>query len=109
MSSFSPLWGGNHSIVVSRNFGLLLVQYPAARAAGWARSSRTAARRRGLDQRRDTAQDLAPEPPRGERDLIVGALHKADGNWMRAAESLGIARSSLYRKLKTFGITVTDS
>ena len=45
----------------------------------------------------------------GERDLIVGALHKADGNRMRAAESLGIARSSLYRKLKTFGITVTDS
>ncbi|TFB71242.1 GAF domain-containing protein [Cryobacterium glaciale] len=45
----------------------------------------------------------------GERDLIVGALHKADGNRMRAAESLGIARSSLYRKLKSFGITVTDS
>lgn len=45
----------------------------------------------------------------GERDLIVGALHKSDGNRMRAAESLGIARSSLYRKLKTFGITVTDS
>jgi hypothetical protein len=45
----------------------------------------------------------------GERDLIVGALHKADGNRMRAAESLGIARSSLYRKLKSFGILVTDS
>ena len=45
----------------------------------------------------------------GERDLIVGALHKADGNRMRAAESLGIARSSLYRKLKAFGIAVTDS
>ena len=45
----------------------------------------------------------------GERDLIVGALHKAEGNRMRAAESLGIARSSLYRKLKSFGITVTDS
>lgn len=45
----------------------------------------------------------------GERDLIVGALHKADGNRMRAAESLGIARSSLYRKLKSFGIRVTDS
>jgi transcriptional regulator of acetoin/glycerol metabolism len=45
----------------------------------------------------------------GERDLIVSALHKAEGNRMRAAEALGIARSSLYRKLKTFGITVTDS
>lgn len=45
----------------------------------------------------------------GERDLIVGALHKAEGNRMRAAKALGIARSSLYRKLKTFGITVTES
>jgi len=45
----------------------------------------------------------------GERDLIVGALHKAEGNRLRAAESLGIARSSLYRKLKAFGIIVTDS
>jgi hypothetical protein len=45
----------------------------------------------------------------GERDLIVSALHKAEGNRMRAAEALGIARSSLYRKLKSFGITVTDS
>jgi len=45
----------------------------------------------------------------GERDLIVSALHKAEGNRMRAAEALGIARSSLYRKLKSFGITVTES
>jgi transcriptional regulator of acetoin/glycerol metabolism len=45
----------------------------------------------------------------GERDLIVSALHKADGNRLRAAEALGIARSSLYRKLKSFGITVSES
>ncbi|CAN5276928.1 helix-turn-helix domain-containing protein [soil metagenome] len=39
-----------------------------------------------------------------ERDLIVRALHDADGNRMQAAAALGMARSSLYRKLKSFGI-----
>jgi len=40
-----------------------------------------------------------------ERDLIVSALRAADGNRVQAAAALGIARSSLYRKLKSFGIT----
>lgn len=40
----------------------------------------------------------------GERDMIVTALHEAEGNRVRAAAALGIARSSLYRKLKSFGI-----
>ena len=40
-----------------------------------------------------------------ERDLIVTALHHADGNRVLTAQALGIARSSLYRKLKIFGIT----
>ncbi|GAA1633215.1 transcriptional regulator MimR [Kribbella alba] len=39
-----------------------------------------------------------------ERDAIVRALHDADGNRVQAAAALGIARSSLYRKLRTFGI-----
>ncbi len=40
-----------------------------------------------------------------ERDAIVKALREADGNRVQAAATLGIARSSLYRKLKSFGIT----
>jgi len=40
-----------------------------------------------------------------ERDAIVRALHDADGNRVQAAAALGIARSSLYRKLKSFGIS----
>ena len=40
-----------------------------------------------------------------ERDVIVNALHDAKGNRVQAAAALGIARSSLYRKLKSFGIT----
>jgi transcriptional regulator of acetoin/glycerol metabolism len=40
-----------------------------------------------------------------ERDAIVKALREADGNRVQAAATLGIARSSLYRKLKSFGIS----
>ncbi|WAJ45161.1 GAF domain-containing protein [Mycobacterium sp. Aquia_216] len=41
-----------------------------------------------------------------ERDAIVGALQEANSNRMAAAAQLGMSRSSLYRKLKTYGITV---
>ena len=40
-----------------------------------------------------------------ERDAIVHALRNANGNRVQAATTLGIARSSLYRKLKSFGIS----
>lgn len=40
-----------------------------------------------------------------ERDAIVKALHDAGGNRVQAAAALGIARSSLYRKLRSYGIT----
>lgn len=40
-----------------------------------------------------------------ERDTIVTALGNAAGNRVRAAAALGISRSSLYRKLKGYGIT----
>ncbi|MDQ1736716.1 MAG: sigma-54 dependent transcriptional regulator, acetoin dehydrogenase operon transcriptional [Pseudonocardiales bacterium] len=39
-----------------------------------------------------------------ERDAIVKALHDARGNRVHAAQALGIARSSLYRKLRSYGI-----
>ncbi len=40
-----------------------------------------------------------------ERDAIVAALRETDGNRLVAAAQLGMSRSSLYRKLKTYGIT----
>ncbi|MFG2040515.1 sigma-54-dependent Fis family transcriptional regulator [Dactylosporangium sp. NPDC048998] len=40
-----------------------------------------------------------------ERDAIVAALQETDGNRVLAAARLGMSRSSLYRKLKVYGIT----
>jgi transcriptional regulator of acetoin/glycerol metabolism len=40
-----------------------------------------------------------------ERDAIVTALQQCRGNRMHTAASLGMARSSLYRKLKVYAIT----
>jgi transcriptional regulator of acetoin/glycerol metabolism len=40
-----------------------------------------------------------------ERDAIVSTLEQCGGNRMHAAASLGIARSSLYRKIKAYAIT----
>lgn len=41
-----------------------------------------------------------------ERDAIVAALGDSNGNRVAAAARLGMSRSSLYRKLKIYGITV---
>jgi hypothetical protein len=40
-----------------------------------------------------------------QRDAIIQALYEAKGNRYRAAAALGIARSSLYRKIDAFGIS----
>ena len=42
-----------------------------------------------------------------ERDAIVTALREAQGNRLKAASELGIARSSLYRKMHAYGIERT--
>lgn len=40
-----------------------------------------------------------------ERDAIVGALRESGGNRVAAASALGLARSTLYRKISLYGIT----
>jgi transcriptional regulator of acetoin/glycerol metabolism len=40
-----------------------------------------------------------------ERDAIVGALRDSRGNRVAAATALGLARSTLYRKISLYGIT----
>lgn len=41
---------------------------------------------------------------RSERDAVCDALGAADGNISVAARRLGVARSTLYRKIKTYGL-----
>ena len=43
-----------------------------------------------------------------ERDVIVAALDEADGALNRAATLLGMGRTTLWRKLKAYGIDVHD-
>lgn len=45
------------------------------------------------------------EVDRIERDAIVAALRDAGGNRVAAATALGLARSTLYRKIRQYGIT----
>jgi transcriptional regulator of acetoin/glycerol metabolism len=40
-----------------------------------------------------------------ERDVIVAALREEGGNRKAAAVALGIARSTLYRKIRQYGVT----
>jgi two-component system nitrogen regulation response regulator NtrX len=61
-----------------------------------------------------TAGAIAPAPgviaplhearDRFERDYILRALAAQQGNISRTAEALGVERSNLYRKMRTFGI-----
>jgi two-component system response regulator HydG len=40
-----------------------------------------------------------------ERDAILGAIRKLGGDKLLAARLLGIGKTTLYRKLKEYGIT----
>jgi two-component system, NtrC family, nitrogen regulation response regulator NtrX len=44
-----------------------------------------------------------------ERDYILKKLDECNGNVSRAAESLGLERSHLYRKMKALGVSVKES
>jgi two-component system nitrogen regulation response regulator NtrX len=53
------------------------------------------------DGQRPTLHELRE---RFERDLILRTLAEQQGNMSRTAEVLGVERSNLYRKMRTFGI-----
>jgi transcriptional regulator of acetoin/glycerol metabolism len=54
--------------------------------------------------RRQTARRPLARLEQMELDQILMALRRAEGNKVQAAAALGISRSTLYRKLRSFGI-----
>ena len=68
-------------------------------AAPPARPARPASRTRQRERTLKEAREAF------ERAYILGELRAHDWNMTRTAEKLGIERSHLYRKLKTYGIT----
>ena len=74
----------------------------------------TQLQQQGLDARRTAAATGEP-PPDGnvpavktladlEKDAILGAIRTLNGDKLQAAKLLGIGKTTLYRKLKEYGI-----
>ena len=70
----------------------------AQRMEGFARSAGSSTEFTTLQQAREAY----------ERDYILKELDRSNGNVSRAAESLGLERSHLYRKMKALGISTRD-
>jgi transcriptional regulator of acetoin/glycerol metabolism len=51
----------------------------------------------------------APDDELQERDRILGALDQCGGSPTRAADLLGMGRTTLWRKLRALGIDGTDT
>ena len=68
----------------------------------------------GLEARRSTARAGEPDAEAGqpqlttlaklERQAILGAIRALNGDKLQAAKLLGIGKTTLYRKLKEYGI-----
>ena len=58
---------------------------------------------------RDTGRRKLSKLESLERDAIVAALEQSGGNRSVAAESLGMGRTTLYRKLRALGIETPES
>jgi transcriptional regulator of acetoin/glycerol metabolism len=54
--------------------------------------------------REDAPRRLTDDAPTGERDLLLRTLEEHRWNKGAAAATLGIDRSTLWRKMKRFGI-----
>ncbi len=69
---------------------------------------RTDGRSNGRDGNREEFSTLQQAREAYERDYILKELDRSHGNISRAAESLGLERSHLYRKMKALGIQLTE-
>lgn len=81
------------------------LQHVVERAVLLASSDRIREDDLGLQQRREASAQLDEVSlEEAERTLIQQALTRHDGNVSRAAESLGLSRSALYRRLHRHGL-----
>ena len=60
------------------------------------------------DSMRETPRYSLSRYEQGERDSIVSALQEAGGNKARAADILGIGRTTLYRKMRSLKINADE-
>jgi two-component system response regulator AtoC len=56
------------------------------------------------DARQEPARRYQARDPESERDVILAALEEAAGNRTKAAAALGMGRTTLWQKLKEYGI-----
>jgi DNA-binding NtrC family response regulator len=56
------------------------------------------------DSRSDSTRRYQAPDPNAEREAIRNALREADGNRTRAAAALGMGRTTLWQKLKAYGL-----
>lgn len=63
---------------------------------------------RGVSRRGEDFSTLHQAREAYERDYILKKIDECHGNISRAAESLGLERSHLYRKMRTLGISVRE-
>jgi DNA-binding NtrC family response regulator len=63
-----------------------------------------ARRTNGHDHRPEAARRYQARDADAERDAIVAALEEASGNRTRAAAALGMGRTTLWQKLKAYGL-----
>ena len=70
--------------------------------------SRDSARDGGKQGSREEFSSLQEAREAYERDYILKKLEECHGNVSRAAETLGLERSHLYRKMKALGVSVKE-
>jgi two-component system nitrogen regulation response regulator NtrX len=63
---------------------------------------------RGLSRRNEDFSTLQQAREAYERDYILKKIDECHGNISRAAETLGLERSHLYRKMRALGISVRE-
>ena len=54
----------------------------------------------------EVQQAVASDAPSSERDEVLKAIRDSKGNMSNAAKSLGVSRTTLYRRCRNLGIAV---